>query len=100
MGAVLQFKRRNTPALDCEELELLDRLRGSLQSMWRGGWAEPGEYGGVTLLRNRHCLGIWCFERDGFVYRPIESGVAMVKAPSVEEAYTHTLLLLGELLPD
>lgn len=100
MGVVIQFKPRSHLALGSEELALLERLRGSVQAMWRGGWAEPGETGGVALLRNQHCVGLWCYESGVFVYRPIETGVPKALATTVDEAYDRTLQLLGKLLPD
>jgi len=82
-----------------EELALLENLRGSLQTMWRGGWVDPGEFGGVALLRNQRCLGLWSFEEGELVYRPIESGQITVRAATLEEAHWNTLLLLGDLPP-
>jgi hypothetical protein len=100
MGVVIQFRRKDQPSLDFEELALLERLRGSVQAMWRGGWAEPGETGGVALLRNQHCVGLWCFESGRFVYRPIETGVPKALAKTVDEAYDLTLSMLGKLVAD
>lgn len=100
MGAVIRFRRREKVALAAEEQELLHRLRGSLQAMWRGGWAEAGLPSGVVLLRNQHCIGVWSFEVGRLVYRPIETGVASLQVASVEEAYERSLVLLGALLED
>ncbi len=97
VGAVIPFRRREELRLCRDERELLHRLRGSLPAMWRGGWAAPGEHGGVTLLRNQHCLGLWCRELGMFVYRPIESGEVTIKVATVEDVHGETLLLLGDL---
>jgi hypothetical protein len=99
MGLVIPFRRKHEHTLLSHELELLDRLRGSLQAMWRGGWAVPGDDSGIALMRGSHCLGVWSYERSEFVYRPIESGEPNIRAASVEAAYRHCLLILGELQP-
>lgn len=99
MGLVIPFRRKYAHPLIPQELELLDRLRGSLQAMWRGGWAVPGESSGVALMRNRHCVGVWTYEGAELVYRPIESGEPKMRAATVEAAYRHCLLILGELQP-
>jgi len=99
MGLVIPFRRKYQPPLVAEERELLDRIRGSLRALWRGGWAMPGEAAGVALMRNQHCVGIWTFEQSMFVYRAIESGEAKARVESVEAAYHHCLVLLGEVRP-
>jgi len=99
MGRIIPFRRKHEHSLCPQELELLDRLRGSLQAMWRGGWAVPGDEWGVALMRGHHCLGVWTYEHSEFVYRPIESGEPSARVASVEAAYRHCLLVLGELQP-
>lgn len=78
-------------------MSLLTRLCGSLQVMWRNGWAERGEPDGVVVLKNRNCIGVWLYSKGGFAFVPIETGVAQMKAVSVDEAYESTLAILGEL---
>jgi hypothetical protein len=99
MGTVLQF-RHPTPRLRSQELCLLSRLCGSLQVMWRGGWAEPGEPDGVVLLKNQNCIGLWLYQRDCFAFVPIETGVTQLQVATVDQAHNATLRILGELLPD
>jgi len=65
--------------------------------MWRGGWAVPGEHGGLELQRNQRCLGLWSFENGEYVYRPIESGEVTLRAAIVDLAHDQTLDLLGPL---
>lgn len=99
MGAVIPFRRREEPRLSSQEQLLQDRLRGSLQAMWRGGWISPGEFGGVALQRHQRFLGLWSFEDGEYVYRPIEIGQVTHRAASVDIALEQTLELLGPLPP-
>ncbi|MGD9804153.1 MAG: hypothetical protein AB7E81_04685 [Hyphomicrobiaceae bacterium] len=99
MGLVIPFRRKDEYPRLAEEIDLLGRLRGSVQVMWRGGWAVPGDFSGVVLLRNQRCLGVWSYEGIEFVYRPIETGEPRIRVGSSEQAYRHSLLELGDLRP-
>lgn len=63
--------------------------------MWRGGWALEGETGGVEVLRNQNCIGIWLSRCGRLVFIPIETGVATFFEADAESAYRTTLALLG-----
>lgn len=96
MGKIIPFRRKQGPLLAPLEFELLDKLRGSLKATGRGNWAEPGERGGVVLVRNRHYLGIWTLEEGELLYRPIATGQILMRAREPDDAHDRTLALLGE----
>jgi hypothetical protein len=97
MGSVIPFSRKQPSANVRQEHDLLEHLRGNLQVLWRDGWVEAGESGGVVLLRRQHCLGIWRFDGQAYTYSSIATGEPILRAASIEDAYAHTLLLLGDL---
>ena len=96
MNTVLQFKHPRT-GYHREEQRLLTPLCGSVQVMWRDGWAERGDPDGVVVLKNRDCIGVWLHSRGCFAFVPAETGVAQMRAATVDEAYEATLAILGEL---
>lgn len=75
--------------------QLLNRLCGSLDIMWRDCWAELGEHGEVVVLRRQHCIGIW---RCGvtLTYHPVAGGDATLEAANVNDAYWMTMALIVE----
>lgn len=91
---VVPIRRLKSTRSCPEDVALLRLLQGRVEFMWRGGWAVEGEYGGVEVLRNRHCIGIWLYSSERYVFFPIETGVATQQADSPEDAYEFTVSLM------
>lgn len=74
--------------------QLLNRLCGSLDIMWRDCWAELGDHGEVVVLRRQHCIGLW---RCGatLTYHPVASGDKLLEAGNVDDAYWMTVAMIG-----
>ena len=100
MGQVVAFRRRGVHVLARDPSGLCARLTGSVDFMWRGGWAEVGERGEIALYRRQHCLGFWLPGQAGFTYYPIETGERSKKVDTLEDAYLASLLLLGDPPPE
>lgn len=96
MVTILQF-RHSRVALQSAERALLDRLNGSVQVLWRGGWAEQGEPDGIILYKNQSCLGVWFQSNGRFAFTSIETGCVHLRCETVDAAYTATLDLLGPI---
>ena len=99
MGVVVLFSRPRS-RLRPEEFQLLSRLTGEVESLWRGAWAEPGDPDGVVLFLDRRVLGVWSFQSAEFVYVPVTHGSITHRAPDVDQAFSLSMELLGPLHDD
>lgn len=100
MGQVVPFRRKQDLGLARDDTGLCTKLTGSLDFMWRGGWAEVGEYGEIALYRRRFCLGYWLGSPEGFSFYPIETGERSLKVHTLDDAYQASLSLVGDPPPD
>lgn len=96
MGIVIQFQKQRSWLRE-EERQLLNRIAGEVQSLWRGGWAEPGVPNGVVLLRDQRVLGVWSLQVGELTYVPITHGIVTQRARDVAHAFELSLELLGPL---
>jgi hypothetical protein len=99
MGRVLAFRQFDDRSTR-DVAGLCATLTGSVDFMWRGGWAEVGEHGEIAVYRRQHCLGFWLPNLEGFSFYPIEGGERRQRVTTVEEAYQVSLCLLGDPPPE
>jgi hypothetical protein len=99
VSVVVLFSRPRS-RLRPEEFQLLSRITGEVDSLWRGGWAEPGDLDGVVLFRDRRVIGVWSFRSTGFVYIPVTHGCPTHRASDVAQAFSLSMELLGPLHDD
>jgi hypothetical protein len=98
MGRVVPFASGYRVAASEEATSLLAKLSGSLDYMWKGGWAELTPTGAIAVIHHGHCLGLWVHRADGFTfYRTSGEQGALLMAPSIDEAYRQSLIIVGGL---
>jgi hypothetical protein len=96
MGQVLPFSRgKYRVAVSDQTTALLAALSGSLEYMWRGGWAELSPTGGVAVIRHGHFLGVWVHQEEGFSYHAASGEGPPTVATDIAEAYQKTLEIVG-----
>lgn len=96
MGDVIFF-RSKTRRLPVQEQMLLGRLTGSLQVVWRGGWAVPSARVGGDLLQHGQSIGVWRRMGPGFMYWPVAKRQPEAQFWCLEGAHQHSLDVLGVL---
>jgi len=96
MGQVLAFTRgKNRVPASGQATSLLAALSGSLDYMWRGGWAELSPTGGVAVIRHGHFLGVWVPQNEGFAYHTASGEGPPTFASDIAETYQKTLEIVG-----